>query len=251
MIITPVEKINNVFFKREDKFSCFSVQGAKARAALYLIRKAKKLGFIGVTTAGSRMSPQIEIVSFIAKELGLKFTAHCPSGELSQELLNAKKNGANIIQHKAGYNSVIIARSKQYAIDNNYFEIPFGMDCIESVNQTKLQVVNIPKNIKRIIIPIGSGINVCGLLLGLIENNTHIPVIGIQVGADPVKTLNKYVNNWEKYLTILKSNVDYHTKIKNNVYKKIELDPIYEAKCIEFVKPYDLFWIIGKRKSVL
>jgi len=184
--------------------------------------------------------------------LGLDFVAHCPEGELGPELLMAKQNGAKIIQHPAGYNSVIIARCKAFAEENNYFEIPFGMMCNEAIEQTRSQVAGIPADAQRIVIPVGSGMNLAGLLWGLQDMNINIPVIGISVGADPINTLDKFApENWRDMAVIIKSDVDYHVEVKNNIFHGIILDPIYEAKCIDYVRPGDLFWIIGLRKSLL
>jgi len=253
-ILTPIEYDNekNIFIKREDLYSVAGSNGAKSRSCYYLINNAKENGYNIVVTAGSRKSPQINIVSKIAKKFNMKSVAFCPTGLLGYDLLKAKDNGTEIIQVKAGYNSVIKKRAYDYSIStNNCFYIPFGMECNEAIIQTKLQVKNLPKNINRIVIPIGSGINVAGLLIGLKDENLKIPVIGIRIGADPTKILNKYApSNWTDMLTIIKSEEDYHTEIIDCKINNITLDPIYESKCVKYLEENDLFWIIGKRDEL-
>jgi len=252
VILTPIEKHGKVWVKREDKYNVYGANGAKARSCFYLVNKAKEMGYKTITTAGSRKSPQINIVAQICKHLGLAFVAHCPQGELGSELLAAQKAGAHIVQHKAGYNSVIVARAKSYAEENNAFEVPFGMMCREAVSQTFYQVTQLPEEIKRIVIPVGSGMNLCGLLHGLKQANNPIKVLGIVVGANPTKSLEKFApSDWRNRVQLINAGVDYHTEIKDNVYRGILLDPIYEAKCIKFLKPYDLFWTIGIRSTLL
>lgn len=247
--ITPIQEINGYFFKREDLFEVAGVCGAKARTCYYLAQNSENLK--GLTTAGSRQSPQVNIVAHIAKYLGVPCAIHTPQGILSDEVKQAVECGAVLYQHKAGYNSVIIARSKQFGAENNYTVIPFGMDCYEAVKQTEIQVQNLPAGIKRIVIVCGSGMNLSGLLWGLKRNNIEIPVVAIKVGAEPEKRLNKYAPyNWQKMVTIIKSDLDYHTSEKNNVFEGITFDPIYEAKCLKYLQKRDLFWVIGVRATV-
>lgn len=246
--ITPLYKLEgkNIWVKRDDLFKISGVNGGKVRSCYHLMQGAK-----GVTTAGSRKSPQINIVASIAKDMGIPFVAHCPQGELGDELELAKAKGATIIQHVAGYNSVIKARAKEYAEDNGYTLIPFGMECDEAVKQTKSQVKYIPEGVKRIVIPVGSGMSLCGLLTGLKENDIKIPVLGVIVGADPESILEEYApEDWRNMVTLVKSSMDYHEEVKQNNFNGILLDPIYEGKCIPFIEEGDLFWIIGLREAV-
>ena len=249
--VTPIEKHGKIYVKRDDLFMVCGANGAKARAAHSMIKKAIDKGFKSFSTAGSRKSPQINIVAKICEHYGVKFTAHTPKGKLSDELLDAQKSGAKIIQHKAGYNSVIKARSKEWAKENNAFDVPFGMMHDNAINETAAQVQDIPKKVKRIVIAVGSGINLCGLLKGMERNNIKIPVLGIVIGAKPEKTLDKYApENWRDMVTLKNAGLDYHDEVKDNNFHGIKTDPIYEAKCLKFLKKKDLFWIIGVRGTI-
>lgn len=244
--ITPINKIGNIWLKRDDLFTYAGVNGGKVRSCFNLMQGAK-----GVTTAGSRKSPQINIVASIAKELNIPFYAHCPTGELGEELELAKAKGAVIIQHKAGYNSVIKARAREHAETLGFKEIPFGMVCDMAIEETRKQVVQIPDGVKRIVICVGSGMSLAGVLTGLQDNKLNIPVLGVVVGANPTKTLNAFAPfGWFNMVELINAGVDYHTEIEDNNYNGIILDPIYEAKCVKFLKEGDLFWVIGVRESV-
>jgi 1-aminocyclopropane-1-carboxylate deaminase/D-cysteine desulfhydrase-like pyridoxal-dependent ACC family enzyme len=246
MDLTPVEHLKGVYFKRDDLYEVAGVHGGKARSCWHLAQTAK-----GLVTAGSRLSPQIKLVALIAKELGIPSRAHCPQGELGETLKEAQKAGCEIIQHKAGYNSVIIARAKQDAIDNpQYTYIPFGMECQEAINQTRKQVANLKGlDFDRIVIPVGSGMSVAGLLWGLHDFKIKVPVLGIVVGAGPEKRLNVYAPfNWDSVLTLQNAGLDYHKEAPVQNIAGINLDPIYEAKCVPFIKRNDLLWIVGNRR---
>jgi hypothetical protein len=50
-------------------------------------------------------------------------------------------------------------------------------------------------------------------------------------------------------MTLVPSGFDYHTEVECvlGAAAAIPLDPVYEAKCVGFLKPGDLFWIVGRR----
>jgi 1-aminocyclopropane-1-carboxylate deaminase/D-cysteine desulfhydrase-like pyridoxal-dependent ACC family enzyme len=247
-ILTPVEKHGSFFFKRDDLFEIAGVRGGKARTCLALAKNAKE----GLTTAGSRSSPQINIVANIAKHLGLPCVAHTPMGKLNKELDLAHEAGCMILQHKAGYNSVIIARSRQYAKDLGLTDIPFGMECDEAIVETMAQVANIPQEVKRIVMPVGGGMSLAGVLHGLAFFRRDIRVIGVQVGADPIKRLRRWAPmGWEFMCTIIHGGYEYSTYTPTYIDIPFKLDPVYEAKCQRFLQPGDLLWCVGIRQSYI
>ena len=244
MLTTPIEYVDGIYVKREDKFEFNGLRGAKVRSALYLINKAIDLGYKKITTVGHRKSPQIQIVGEICKHFDLEFVGHTPQGELPEAFSNY-----NIIQHKAGYNNVIAARCHQYTLDHkDFYEIPFGMISRESILLTADEVFNIPLNSKRIVIPVGSGVNLCGVLLGFRKYKINIPITGVVVGMSPIPLLNKFAPfGWQNKVELVDAQVPYAKQIDNCIFNGIELDPVYEAKCVPFIKKGDLFWIIGIR----
>ena len=244
---TPIEIHQDILVKRDDLYKFGTHSGGKVRTCVYLAKGAK-----GLITAGSRHSPQVAMVSYIAKQNNIPCRVHIPIGDDTTETIEATNNGAEIIRHKPGYNSVIVKRANADAtVNKQYTYIPFGMECVEAVNQTKQQVNNlIGVNIKRIVIPVGSGMSLAGLLTGLIDNNLDIPVLGIQVGADPIKRLNKYAPFlWKDMVEIKKATLPYGKLVEHNMLGDLVLDPIYEAKCIEHLKCGDLLWVVGIRKK--
>ena len=244
-ILTPVEKRKWLYFKRDDYFCIDGARGGKVRTCWNLAQGAE-----GVVTAGSRMSPQINIVSKIASVLNIPSVAHTPQGKLSPELLIAEERGTEIIQHKGGYNNVIISRAGKYAKENNYTEIPFGMECTEAVHATAKQVKNIPDDVKRIVMPVGSGMSLAGVLTGLKKYNKNIPVLGVVVGAVPDKRLNKYApDDWYEMVTLVDAGMDYHKSPVIQNIMDVHLDSIYESKCISFLRKGDLLWVVGIRES--
>lgn len=256
VMLTPVEKvyekgIGDVYVKRDDLYEYAGSRGGKCRSARYLCEKAKKEGYKVVVTAGARYSPQIEIVSNICKKLGMKCIAWAPKGEETNELKNAKRSGAEIIKSDVGYNNVIESRAHTFAERNKYFYVPFGMECWEAVLQTALQVKSIKDlGIQRIVMVAGSGMSASGVVTGLdYFGLSNIKMKLIRVGANPSIQLDKYAPGWSWIADIVKSEHDYNDRIEERL-GGILLDPIYEAKCRDYIEEGDLFWIVGCRHTV-
>lgn len=243
--LTPVEWYGDIAVKRDDLFTFGGVCGGKVRSCLALAEGAE-----GLVTSGSRYSPQVNIVAHVAAERGIPCHVHTPQGELSPEVKSAQQQGAEVIQHQAGYNNVIIARSRKDAVSTGWTEIPFGMECQEAITQTRQQVANIPQGIERIVIPVGSGMSLAGVLWGLKDQGMTIPVIGVVVGAEPTERLNAYAPpDWESMVELVPSGSEYHEDAPDTFWNGIALDPHYEAKCVQFIEPGDLFWIVGIRET--
>jgi len=244
--LTPVEKRGTLYFKRDDYYEFAGVRGGKVRTAQVLCQGSK-----GLTTAGSRHSPQIVIVSHIANYWKIPFRGHTSAGELSPELKALGKHPLTTIkQWKPGYNTVI----KKRALDDAMLQgvgwrcIPFGMQDPEAVLQTGRQTRNIPTEVKRVVVPVGSAMSLCGILHGLRGAGHLVPVLGVQVGADPRKTIYKYLPAREQTrFEIVKAKESYDERLEDVTVEGVRLDPVYEAKCACFLQPGDLLWIVGIR----
>ena len=251
--MTPVEHRGKYYFKRDDLYSVCGVYGGKSRAAFQIVTDAISKKAKGIVTAGSRQSPQCEIISCICEHYKIPCFLFMPPGSDTTVITNINKNSCStIIRSKVGYNSVIISDAKKYAIENGLYYVPFGMEMKENVDITMKQVENIPPVVKRIVMPVGSGMSMASVLSGLdYFNRTDIEVLGVQVGKDPTKILETYysINSYPPRINykIVKSNLDYHKSPEKRNLEGIDLDPIYESKCIPFMKDNDLLWIVGHR----
>ncbi|WP_304393299.1 pyridoxal-phosphate dependent enzyme [uncultured Clostridium sp.] len=252
--MTEVQKVGNLYFKRDDLFEYGGMKGAKVRAAKILCEKAKAEGYTTVTSLGAKSSPQINILASVCRELGLNAVGHTTNAELQYDMLQAISKGADVIQHPYGYTNVLVKRAREYAVNNNAYYLPFGMDDIESVYATTQEVESILpyiNDIKRVVIVVGSGINLAGLVKGFIKHKIHVPILGIEVGSVAYKKiLEKYIGDkvWQKYCTIEKALQPYNSYAEYTNINGIDVDSTYEGKCLPFLKKGDLFWIIGKKE---
>jgi 1-aminocyclopropane-1-carboxylate deaminase/D-cysteine desulfhydrase-like pyridoxal-dependent ACC family enzyme len=244
--IEPAEvSAGAIWLKRDDQFEINGVRGGKVRTCWALAQGAR-----GLVTAGSRSSPQVNIVAHIAQKLGIPCRVHTPTGKLSPEVRQAQEIGAEVVQHPAGYNNVIIARARDDAARLGWTEIPFGMECGEAIRQTAAQfrAAPIPAQVRRIVIPVGSGMSLAGLLHGM-EGQSELPILGVIVGADPIQRLDRYAPRWRiANCRLVKSPHKYDQACAGQI-GKVDLDAIYEAKCLPYLEAGDLFWIIGIRAT--
>ena len=251
---TPVQQCGPYWAKRDDLFEVAGVRGGKARTCLELAVLARECGYKGLTTASSRKSPQVSIVAHVAQYLGMAARIHVPAarGKLTPEIADAQQHGADILFHPYGHNSVIISRAKRDASEHGYFYIPFGMECVAAVVYTGEQVANlVGVPFRRIVVPVGSGMSLAGILHGLIRYRIAVPVLGITVGADPRKRLQRYAPfHWASMVKLVPSQLDYGWAVADQPeWPYFPLDEIYERKCLPYLQDGDLLWVVGIRTS--
>lgn len=254
--LTPVQRFGEQWVKRDDLVEVGGVRGGKVRTCWALAQDADAGKASGLVTAGSRSSPQVNIVAHIAKELGIPCRVHTPEGQASDEVRAAISAGAERVSHKAGYNNVIVKRARDDAAERGWVEIPFGMEHPEAIMQTRRQAQNLPlepPEVQRIVVPVGSGMSLAGILHGLLDTEREVPpVLGVVVGADPTERLDEYAPaGWRDMVTLVPSGSKYDTPAKTTVWNGIVLDAHYEAKCLPFLAEGDLLWIVGVRQTQL
>jgi 1-aminocyclopropane-1-carboxylate deaminase/D-cysteine desulfhydrase-like pyridoxal-dependent ACC family enzyme len=247
--LTPVEEADGLLLKRDDLYRApGGAPGGKARTCWALAE-----GAAGLVTAGSRSSPQVNIVAQIGQALGIPVRVHTPSGEPGAEVAAAIAAGAERIEHRAGYNSVIRARAREDAARRpGWAHIPFGMECEEAVEQTRRQAANLPRSARRLVVAVGSGMSLAGIARGVLDAGLLLPIIGIVVGADPAQRLKRYApRGWQRFVLLQAALERYDQPAPEAELAGVQLDPIYEAKCLPFLQPGDCFWLVGLRQTAL
>ena len=247
MNLSLVEKVGNIYVKREDLAEFKNINGGKGRVITYLIEEGIEQGFVDFVTCGSRDSVQCEMLSLACEYYDVNCHIFMPSGHDTPIINQIRRNTrTQLIRTDVGYVSTLKKQSLTYAEENNYFYIPFGLEDQITIEINKTQVQNIPDEVKRIVVPIGSGMNFISILKGLEEYNKIIPVIGIQIGLDPTKNIQKFLGTTNIPYKIIKTDLTYNKQAKEYMLGNIKLNKTYEAKCLPYLQPNDLFWIIGK-----
>lgn len=258
---TPVEWYpdhGGIYLKRDDLFVApGGAPGGKARTCHSIIMRGlrQRYGFdqstAGVVTAGSRSSPQVNIVAQICRSLGVSCRVHTPTGKPGPEVEAAVAAGAERVEHFPGYNTVIVKRAEDDARDRGWVLVPFGMDHWEAVHQTAKETTEESiAGARRIVVPVGSGMSLCGILTGMNTWQYPLPVLGVIVGADPTRRLDKYAPMWRFMdVELVQAGVPYDAEVEASV-GGVTLDPIYEAKAVKFLQPGDLLWVVGIRQTL-
>jgi len=241
LVVTPVQRIDHVWVKRDDLYHVAGVNGGKAHACWALSQGAP-----GLVSGGSRVSPQIVIVASVAKALGVPCEVHSARGKtLLPNQERAVALGAQLVQHRAGYLNVVEYRAKARAAALGWRFIPFGMADAAVVGLTARQVVNVPEEARRIVVPVGSGLSLAGVLIGLQFIGRVVPVLGVVVGRDPARVLNKFApQSWGSVVKLVCAEGAYNVPVAG-VLGSVALAVLYEAKCLPFLQSGDLLWVVG------
>lgn len=250
--LTPVERHGGILVKRDDLYLLGGSRGGKVRTCLALAEAALAGGAGGLVTAGARHSPQVNIVATVGAQLGLPVRVHVPAARgLTAELAAAVAAGAELVEHRPGYNTVIVARAREDAAARSWGLIPFGMEHPEAVTQTAGQVASLDTMPvpARIVVPVGSGMSAAGILSGLRQRGWDIPLLGIVVGASPVRRLDIYAPGWRDQLELRPAGLPYGSPAPYPQLGDLALDAYYEGKCVTWLRADDLFWVVGRRET--
>lgn len=234
--VTPVVKINDIYFKRDDYYRPFSdipLNGGKLRQCYLLLEK--NLDRIRnefnntVSTASSVHSPQGIIVSRVAKHFGMKSILAIGNHKSVDEVVSRHRNigiaremGCEIrVVSKLGYNNVLYSYLEKQQEKEKSFRVLFGMNLEDSsseiIESIMDQVQNIPKDTNTIVIPTGSGITAGCILAGMKKfGKTDCNVIMVQIsGYSRLDVIN---NIYMKMHNTLVVNVENRTPQECTVY---------------------------------
>jgi len=295
--LTPVEEYDGIFYKRDDLFSPFDngVNGGKARQAIALIEK--NLKYIQeecnntIITATNVQSPQGLIISTVGKHFGCKvivgFGYYWGKDKLIAKnplIKKAQEAGGNIeVIANASYPSVVNCAIDKLSKEENYYQIKFGINAADNADSIfgviSNQVQNLPNDLDLLVIPVGSGLNFAGVLIGLVKYNIKPKrIVGILSGMDSISVIEKIlipdniiratdeelplddfdnaiippILEYELYF----SDIKYAKKVI--IDKPFNIDPIYEAKSLVWLEEEKarctlgktLVWIVGNQRTM-
>lgn len=202
--LTPVHKIGDMFFKREDMFAPLGyggINGSKLRQAIWLVREQMRKDSTADTliSGASVKSPQLPMSTAVANHFGYDAVhvigATRPDTCMSKDMVKmATWLGAGFNFIKVGYNPVLQNKVDSIIKENpgKYFKLNYGITIDKNESRSKItefhaigahQVKNIPDIIENIIIPAGSCNSCISVLYGLqfynLINLKNVYLIGI------------------------------------------------------------------------
>lgn len=246
--VTPIEEHDGVLVKREDAWSRGGASGAKARALFSAAADA-----VGIVTAGARISPQLERAALVARALDIPARLHTGYGTDTAETALAAAADAELLRHRPGRLSVIRGRYRTDAeslAEQGWACVPFGMEHPVYLDQVAEQAAQLPRGIRRVVVPVGSGITLAAVLHGLRTAQHPAEVLGVRVGGDPAPALDRYAPGWADRACLVTSASRYSDAITQRL-GSLTLDPHYEAKTLPHLNVGDLLWAVGIRASAL
>lgn len=264
VLIKPLP--NGVYIRDGSELKLAGTNGGKMVAAVSLIRGAFGGADGGrIFAYGLRDSLTGVILARLAQHYGHRLTFYTSGGAASPEMAAIREAGGDIEQvSRGGYMSTLKKRAADataasIADGERALFVPFGLANGASIralaDSALLSFAGIAKPaFRRIVCPIGSGANLAGLLHAVVRAGwqSKVEVIGVRVGADPAPILRAQAPaGWGMFCRI----VDHSKRQRYNegsavVLGGVELHPYYEAKCVGYLKPGDLFWIVGGRDGI-
>ena len=264
---TPILEYDGYSIKRDDLFEIGNMKGGKIRQCLRIIYdnldKIKRNHNGTIITGCGLPSPQSTIVSSVAKYFGLRSVIVSPiydNNKVDVNRLNvsiSQKLGSEIYgvgnPNPSGYKLDV----KKLIEEHNYYEIKFGMDGDSVIESTSHQVKNLPNDLENIVVICGSGLNLLGILRGVVKYEKRVKnIYGITLSNFFIENKKIYYDGLaqgEKYdgdLHIVSSPYPYQKLLKSNTDW---LDWTYEMKAYRWMtdnlKPSKdtLFWCVGVR----
>lgn len=278
--VTPVERHGDYWYKRDDLFVPFAdmpISGGKVRQALLLLSRARQrivddYGGVVLTASGVH-SPQGLIVARAARALELACVVFVSGNGKHSAADVAMRHavmrrvlevGATLdVSAKLGYEGPLAAAMQRWrrAHDGRGFVVRFGINLEDDpaavLASTAAQVLNVPRDVRCIVVPVGAGITAAGIILGVRSHLSDVRVVCVQIaGLDRRATIGRIVGSapydWHELVGI-----PYSTALLRHV-DGFTLDPIYEAKAHDWMLQHDdvcprgesLFWLVGDSTAV-
>ena len=270
---TPVEKHNNIFFKRDDLYAPYGenfVTGGKIRQCRDLI--GTNLDYIKnecdstISTATSIHSPQAVIVSKVAEEFNLNSIIGFGNTTKERALKNkAMKMCAElgsemvVLSESQGFNNVLYANLNKLAETRPMFKVLFGYAAQRYRSSIIDRIAEQVKNVDcdTLYVPLGSGMTFTGVIEGVRMFKKKFKVVALQpFGYDRRDDIHKNLENpvWEYQYEYHVGKYPYNKLLKKNV--GFELDMIYESKSFEMMEKMinknekSCFWCIGNSNYI-
>lgn len=199
--LTPFEMRAGLWYKREDTYRLANgCNGSKLRACRWLIQTARERGARHVISAASVLSPQSAMAASLAREEGM-FCTVIVGGTTPEKARRhvairlAAEAGAHVTSIAVGYNPALQSAARHLAeADAESFHLPYGIttppgatlaDVAAFTNLGARQVENLPREVRTLLLPFGSGNTAAGVLTGLTRQPGHLERVTLYgIGPD-------------------------------------------------------------------
>lgn len=255
MDLTPVEKFKWFFAKREDKAYYAGPDypsGSKVRQYMEMAKQWPNAPMIVGCSAHSAM--QIYVAA-AARQTGVRGIVYTAKRKVRTEATEyAARLGTEIVEVRPAYLSVLRSRARERAAT---LGTVVRWDPELALLDTMAQVANLPPQVKRVVVPTGSGLTVAGVLAGLARQKHKARVLAVAVSdmANRKAILEKARRKAAGGLLVAKlpdfeltyAKGGYGDWAAHKLPDGTILDPYYAAKAYPYLEKGDCLWVPGVR----
>tara|TARA_R100001594_G_C3995602_1_gene253419 strand:+ start:55 stop:891 length:837 start_codon:yes stop_codon:yes gene_type:complete len=269
--LTPFKKDSfGNYFKREDYAGYSSnnlSSGTKVRAFNSMIKSQKDKEILAVGCSADSLM-QVYITEMALKH-NLQSKIFIPKRNKRSKMTEyCITKGANVEELPYPcYPSHYKKAFKEYAMNKKVV----SWNPILSTNDTIKQIKNLPNEVKRIVVPTGSGAIAIGIISGLIiQEKLDVEVICVKVSKafggkkEIIDKINKYLEyiNYKSVfdnvkfpdIEVINPTTNYGKEVNLHLEDGTELDPLYSAKAYKWLldnhKNNSCLWISGRRPNL-
>lgn len=203
--LTPVHRVGNLTFKREDAFAPLGyggINGAKLRQLIHLVSRYRQGGGkAGLLTGASVLSPQLPMAAAVASHFGLPsllvLGSTSPETAIRRDMVKmAAWFGAKFdFSCRVAYNPVLQNQCRKLHEGKlrDHFYLEYGITLDHAIHEGRdvlafhdvgaRQVDNIPEDVTDLVLPAGSCNSCTSILHGLVRspkpNLKNIHLVGI------------------------------------------------------------------------
>lgn len=281
-VIQPVELHDGVWFKRMDKYRnpIYGVNGSKLAACQHLIGRASLIADT-VVSASSVLSPQAAMAAVVAEEQGMECLVivggTTPDKAVKHKSIAlAAAAGARIESIGVGYNPALQSAAQKAAQAPGHWRLPYGISTPADAPLEEIrafvsvgapQTANLPDEVERLVLPLGSGNTAAGVLYGLHDARPsklkHVITMGI--GPERLPWVEGRLNDLDRSLVpagVRHTHISLHDWWATygdkmpETWDGIVMHPTYEGKIIRYLNTMrpawwtakdgkTAFWIVG------
>lgn len=262
--ITPVEYYGGVYFKRDDLalvgIPTGHPNGSKMRQFLHMVQgTADTTPIIVGCASASAMQVYVASAATLFNRPSHVFVPQRKTPSRSTQW--AVSMGAGVQYVRPGYMSVLRARARDCAA--GYPGGAVRWDVGYAVQDAANQTTNIPTDVKRLVVPVGSGLTLAGVLLGLAnQGRAGVRVKGVAVSGlatvEAVRTTYTRAStaqHGEAYdhagrcpkFRLVRHAAAYNAPVAATLPGGDFLDPYYAAKAMPWVSAGCCLWVPGVR----
>lgn len=279
--LTPVEKREGVWFKRDDKFLPLGpggLGGSKCRQLIWYMNRFKG-GKTHVLSGASIQSPQLLMSAIIGKHYDLpsRLVVYSKPETLLRHASPRISAGFGArFEYVNGPYNPIIQRHVEKLTRGDSLVVHYGITVDHTTYDSETvrkfhevgahQTLNIPEEVETVIFPAGSCNSICSFLLGMSRNPHNVKTVwAIQIGPDKrewlsarLKTIGVDMNNLPfelKWYSLHDTGFSSYSDHMPESFGGIDFHPVYEGKIIRYLKKGNqldlarekntLFWIVG------